>query len=368
MKQLAAALAALVLCTAAAAEPAADRYVILLTLDGVRIQDLFGGMDPVIANAPESESGIYEIDVMKKRYWRDTPQQRREALMPFFWKTLVPAGVIYGNQAKGSKVTVQNDQWFSYPGYSEMLTGRPQPDVKSNDLVRYPANRTALEYARETLGLKYAEVAQIGSWDGFKYAASSRDGTFYMNGGRDAVPAELSTPDIDRYVDLSREIQQLWEESSNDVLAFRIAKDYLLKNRPRLLWIGLGQSDDWAHARRYDLVLDYLHFTDKRISDLWQMIQSTEPYRGRTTLIITTDHGRGRTPADWAEHDYGIQGCQDVFIAVVGPDTPGTGEAENVPDAHQGDVAATILQHLGLDWRKFNPDARPPLPLGYARP
>ena len=42
--------------------------------------------------------------------------------------------------------------------------------------------------------------------------------------------------------------------------------------------------------------------------------------------------------------------------------------AENVPDAHQGDVAATILQHLGLDWRTFNPDARPPLPLGYARP
>ena len=291
------------------------------------MQDLFGGMDPVIANAPESASGIYEIDVMKQRYWRDTPQQRREALMPFFWKTLVPAGVIYGNQAKGSKVTVQNDQWFSYPGYSEMLTGRPQPDVKSNDLVRYPNNRTVLEYARETLGLKYPEVAQIGSWDGFKYAASSRDGAFYMNGGRDAVPAELSTPDIDKYVDLSREIQQLWEESSNDVLAFRIAKEYLLKNKPRLFWIGLGQSDDWAHARRYDLVLDYLHFTDRRLADLWQMIQSTEPYRGRTTLIITTDHGRGRTPADWAEHDYGIQGCQDVFIAVVGPDTPATGEA-----------------------------------------
>ena len=368
MKQLAAALAALVLSTAAAAEPAADRYVILLTLDGVRMQDLFGGMDPVIANAPESESGIYEIDVMKERYWRDTPQQRREALMPFFWKTLVPAGVIYGNQAKGSKVTVQNNHWFSYPGYSEMLTGRPQPDVKSNDLVRYPKNRTVLEYARETLGLKYPEVAQIGSWDGFKYAASSRDGAFYMNGGRDAVPAELSTPDIDKYVDLSREIQQLWEESSNDVLAFRIAKDYLLKNKPRLFWIGLGQSDDWAHARRYDLVLDYLHFTDKRLADLWQTIQSTEPYRGRTTLIITTDHGRGRTPTDWAEHDHGIQGCQDVFIAVVGPDTPATGEAENVPDAHQGDVAATILQHLGLDWRKFHPDARPPLPLGYTRP
>jgi hypothetical protein len=368
MKHFAAALAAVFLFGTAAAEPAAERYVILVTLDGVRTQDLFGGMDPVIANAPEAQSGIYEIDVMRKRYWRETPEQRREALMPFFWKTLVPAGVIYGNQAKGSKVTVQNDQWFSYPGYSELLTGRPQPEVKSNDLVRYPDNRTVLEYARDKLGLEFPEVAQIGSWDGFKYAAASRDGAFYMNGGRDAVPAELSTPDIDRYVELSREIQQLWEESSNDVLAFRIAKEYLLKNKPRLFWIGLGQSDDWAHARRYDLVLDYLHFTDTRLADLWNTLQSTEPYRGRTTLIITTDHGRGRTPADWAEHDFGIQGCQDIFIAVVGPATPATGEAQDVADAHQGDVAATILQHLGLDWRQFDPQARPPLPLAFAKP
>jgi len=368
MKNLAAILATLLLCGAAAAGSADDRYVILVTLDGVRTQELFGGMDPVIANAPEAESGIYDSEVTNQRYWRDTPEQRREALMPFFWKTLVPAGVLYGNPAKGSKATVQNDQWFSYPGYSEILTGRPQPEVKSNDLVRYPDNRTVLEYAREALGLDYAQVAQIGSWDGFKYAAASRDGAFYMNGGRDEVPAGLSTPAIDTYVGLSREIQQLWEESSNDVLAFRIAQEYLHKNKPRVFWIGLGQSDDWAHARRYDLVLDYLHFTDTRLADLWNTIQSTEPYRGRTTLIITTDHGRGRTPADWAEHDYGIQGCQDIFIAVVGPDTPATGEAKDVPEVHQGDVAATILQHLGLDWRKFDPDARPPLPLAYAKP
>ena len=58
--------------------------------------------------------------------------------------------------------------------------------------------------------------------------------------------------------------------------------------------------------------------------------------------------------------------ASDIFIAVVGPDTPATGEAQDVPEAHQGDVAATILQHLGLDWRKFHADARPPLPLSYA--
>jgi len=216
--------------------------------------------------------------------------------------------------------------------------------------VRYAENRTVLEYAREKLDLGYAEVAQIGSWDGFKYAAASRDGAFLMNGGREALPAELSTPDIDRYVDLRRVIQQLLEESSNDVLSFRIAKEYLLKNKPRLLWIGLGQSDDWAHARRYDLVLDYLHYADTMLADLWNTLQATEPYRGRTTLIVTTDHGRGRTPADWAEHDYGIQGCQDIFIAVIGPGHAGHGRGaerpRSAPGRRRGDHPAAARPRL----------------------
>jgi hypothetical protein len=165
-------------CPPALAGPADNGHnIVLVTLDGVRVQEFFGGMDPVISKAPEAESGIYDAAVTTKRWWRETPEARREALMPFIWKTLAPAGIVLGNQARGSKVTVRNDQWFSYPGYSEILTGQAQPDVRSNDLVRYP-HRTVLEYALEKLALKPTEVAQIGSWDGFKYAASSRDGAF----------------------------------------------------------------------------------------------------------------------------------------------------------------------------------------------
>jgi phosphopentomutase/2,3-bisphosphoglycerate-independent phosphoglycerate mutase family metalloenzyme len=357
---LAAALALLASGAAAAAD-LSDRKVILVTLDGVRIQEIFGGMDPVLMNAPEAESGIYEADVTRKRYWRDTPEARREALMPFFWTKLAPAGLVLGNPAKGSGVTVRNDQWFSYPGYSEILTGEPQPDVKSNDFVRYP-HPTVLEYVRTKLGLGYAEVAQIGSWDGFKYAAAQKDGAFFMNGARDPFPPELSTPEIDSLVGLRKDVMQLWEESSNDVLCFRIALAYLAKHRPRVMWLGLGQSDDWAHARRYDLVLDYLHLADRELEELWNTLQSMDAYRGKTTLIVTADHGRGRTPADWAEHDAGIQGSQDIWVAILGPDTPATGEAENVSGVTQSDVAATMLQHLGLDWRAFNPKAGPPIP------
>lgn len=366
-RSFAAALALLASAAAAAADAANDRRVILVTIDGVRMQEIFGGMDPVLLNAKAADSGIYEADVTKSRYWRDTPEARRETLMPFFWKTLVPAGIVLGNQAKGSKVTVRNDQWFSYPGYSEILTGQPQAEVKSNDFVRYP-HRTVLEYVHDTLGLGYGDVVQIGSWEGFKYAASQKDGVFLMNGARDPFPPEYSTAEIDYLVDLRKDVMQLWEESSNDVLCFRIAMAYLKKYQPRVMWLGLGQSDDWGHARRYDLVLDYLHLADREIGELWNTLQSMDAYRGKTTMIITADHGRGRTPADWAEHDAGIQGSQDIWVAIVGPDTPATGEAANVPDVTQSDVAATLLQHLGLDWKAFNPKAGPPIPGGYKAP
>ena len=338
-----------------------ERNIVLVTLDGVRTQELFGGLDEVIAGAPEAQSGIYEIDVTRKRYGGATAQMRREALMPFFWKTLAPAGMVLGNQALGSKVTVRNNQWFSYPGYSEILTGAPQPEVKSNDFVRYP-HETVLEYVQRKLNLKSAEVAQIGSWDGFKYAASQKDGTFFMSGAYGLVPPELSTPEIDLLGRMRQQVIENWEESSNDALTFHIALRYLKQNKPRVLWLGLGQSDDWAHARRYDVVLDYLHLADGFLAELWQTLQSLDGYRDNTTLIVTVDHGRGRTPADWAEHDFGIEGSQDIWIAIIGPDTPALGEVRNFPDVTQSDVAATMLQYLGLDYREFNPKAGPPVP------
>ena len=82
-------------------------------------------------------------------------------------------------------------------------------------------------------------------------------------------------------------------------------------------------------------------------------------------MIITTDHGRGRTPVDWVDHDTGIQGSQDIWIAILGPDTPAIGELRDFPDVTQSDVAATMLQYLGLDYRDFNPAAGPPVPQSF---
>ena len=347
--------------TASATTPRRTKNVILLTLDGLRIQELFGGMDPLLAGKRvQKKSGIYDLDRARQRFWRDTPGERRAVLLPYFWGTLAPQGIVLGDKDRGCSVQPRNPLLFSAPGYSEILTGQPQPDVITNDTKRYP-HRTVLEFVRSELRLGKRQVATIGSWDGFGTLSSSEADAFFTNTGYERVPAGMATPRMEFLGDLQFQIMALWEEGRSDAVTFNIALEYLRTERPRLLYIALGESDDWAHARRYDRLLDYINVADGYLRRLWRTLQSIDQYRGSTTLILTTDHGRGITPSTWVEHDQGIEGSEDIWIAVIGPDTPRRGEVAPCDTLHQSDVAATLLRFFGLDGHLFNPQAGPPI-------
>lgn len=342
------------------AEELNTRNVILVTLDGVRTEEIFSGVDQDLA-AASGKQAYSEIELVRERFQADSADARRKKLLPFFWGTLAPSGMVFGNQERGSRVLVTNAIKWSTPGYSEILTGVVDPAIVDNSPVRYP-NRTVPEYLVEALELPKSKVAQFGSWDGFKYAAASEDDAFVMNGAYDPLPPGLSTPVLDAFVAIRREVMGLWEESSNDAITFRIAMSYLETHEPRFMWLGLGQSDDWAHADRYDRLLDYLHLADSWLADLWAFLEEHPAYAGKTTLIVTTDHGRGRTASDWMEHDESIPGSESIWIAIIGPDTPALGERVTPGTVHQADFAATMLALLRLDPAEFNPDAGPPLP------
>ena len=346
--------------TSPSIRPLRTRNVILVTVDGLRIQELFTGMDPIVSRK-EKRSGIYDLERARTRYWRNTPEERRAALLPFFWSNLALQGIVLGNKWKGSSVHPKNPHLFSAPGYAEILTGQYQPDVLSNDVKRYP-HPTVLEFVRRQLGLGKRQVATFGSWEGFATLSSSEEGAFFTNAGYERVPSEIETARMAYLGDLQFEIMALWEEGRSDAVTFNLALEYLRAQRPRLLYIALDESDDWAHARRYDRLLDYINVFDAYLKTLWETVQSLDGYSGRTTLIVTTDHGRGITPADWVEHDEGIEGSADIWIAVIGPDTPDRGEVAPYPTVHQADVAATLLRFFGLDPGAFNPEAGPPIP------
>ena len=94
---------------------------------------------------------------------------------------------------------------------------------------------------------------------------------------------------------------------------------------------------------------------------LWAFVQGDEQYRDSTTVIITVDHGRGRTPADWTDHGEDVEGAQDVWLVVASPDVPLRGEWRDAPDVSQNQIAATLARFLGFDLAEQNPEAGEPI-------
>jgi bisphosphoglycerate-independent phosphoglycerate mutase (AlkP superfamily) len=128
-----------------------------------------------------------------------------------------------------------------------------------------------------------------------------------------------------------------------------------------VLFVGYGETDNWAHSGRYDLVLHSAHLFDHFVAELWERLQALPAYRDHTTFIITTDHGRGSGPTEWKEHGKEQKGSENIWVAVLGPDTPPLGERSHTAEVHQAQIAATVAALLGKDFRHAVPEAAPPI-------
>ena len=334
------------------------RRVILVTLDGVRPTEFFGGMDSTIVAFRDS-SGIGDSAHIWRDYWRGTAEARRRAMMPFFWDSLAPRGMVMGNPATGGHATITNVQGFSAPGYLEILTGVGQPTVTSNDQVRYPFE-TILQFARRKLGLGAMQVAAFTSWENFRDYVSNQAGDVYVNAGFDTVPEPFTTPTLARLTTLQARAMPEWDGSRLDAFTGAMALEYLRQHRPPLMYVAFNDTDDFAHLRKYGRVLDALHQADDFIRELWQTVQSQPAYRGRTTLVITTDHGRGLTPTTWTDHGRETIGSTEIWMAIIGPGTPAGGGASL--KVTQSQIAATVLTCLGLNPAEFSVAAGLPIP------
>ena len=98
--------------------------------------------------------------------------------------------------------------------------------------------------------------------------------------------------------------------------------------QPRVLYVMLGETDEWAHGRRYELYLDAAWRSDRFVRRLWELAQSLPAYRGKTALVLATDHGRGAAPADWTDHGEKVPAAESIWMAVMGPGTPALGVRE----------------------------------------
>jgi hypothetical protein len=356
----AAALALVLLITIPGTATAAGRTrnVVLIVSDGLRWQEIFTGADPALLD--EKHGGIWDKEkTLRSEFWRDDVSERRRALFPFLWGTVAVKGQIFGNQALGSKARVTNGLAFSYPGYNEMLTGHPDPRINSNEFGPNP-NISVFEWLNSLPDL-HGQVAVFATWENFNDIFNVSRSHLPVQAGWHPPYRGSLTPRQELLNQLYDTTTRMDEEDVYDAFMQVPLLDSFATQQPRVLFVCYGETDNWAHAGRYDLVLHSAHHFDHFVEQLWNKLQALPAYRDQTTFIITTDHGRGSGLTEWKEHGVAQKGSENVWVAVMGPDTPALGERRQTAEIHQAQIAATIAALLGKDFRAAVPAAAPPI-------
>ena len=321
----------------------ATRNLVLVTVDGLRWQEVFQGLDPLLAH--ERTAGMDHPGDRLKKYDLSGEVRRREALLPFFWTKLAARGVVFRD------VKVTNGYRISYPGYSEILTGRAEDRLIHSNLPIPNPNETVLEFLKRKLALDTRQVAAFASWQTFQGIVEHEPGAIFVNAGYQAIDNPRASASMAELSRLQFHLLTPWPEARHDYITGGMALEYLRAEKPRALLISFDETDDWAHDRRYDRVLDAVAEFDSFLERLMKTIESLPEYRGQTTVVVTTDHGRGATLDDWFDHGRAIANADRIWLAISGPDTPaGITSDEKV---EQRDIAPTMIKLMGLDPNEY---------------
>src|ERR1700733_3724386 len=134
MKKLTLIILAVVLVSQVFGQGFRTANVVIVTLDGLRWQEVYRGADSALINSKYTD----DKSSVQKQFWADDAGERRKMLFPFLWSTLARRGQLYGNRDAGSKDEVANSYFFSYPGYNEIFTGYTDPHMNTNNAISNP--------------------------------------------------------------------------------------------------------------------------------------------------------------------------------------------------------------------------------------
>lgn len=334
---------------------AQQQNIVIITTDGLRWQELFKGMDSSLANNKKYNQG--DSAYLYQKYGAATAAERRQKLMPFVWSVMQARGIISGNRSLGNKVNVANPYWFSYPGYSELMTGYPDTLINSNSYKPNP-NINVLEFLNKQPALK-GKLAAFGAWNAFdRILNEERSGIPVIN-AFDPCGGKAPTEKEKLINQMLADSYKPWGQAEClDVFTHYAAMEHLKTRQPRVLYIAYGETDEWAHAGKYKNYLDAAHQVDEWLKEIWQWLQSHPRYAGKTTLLLTTDHGRGDSNKDqWTDHGADIPGADEIFIAAMGPAIKKAGELAIPMQLQQMQVAQTIAKVMGYNFVAEHPIA-----------
>lgn len=328
-----------------------DHRVIVIMTDGLRWQEVFKGMDSVIAKKKIYHHG----DSLKifQKYWAPTAEERRKKLMPFMWSTVLAKGQIHGNRDKGSLMNVSNPYWFSYPGYSELTTGQVDTAVNSNDYMPNP-NTNFFEYLN-TLPAYKGKVVAFGAWDAFDRILNEKRAGFpvinafdeYVQIGKDAEASLLSNMVKDTH-------RAFGNSEVLDVFMHYQIMHYLKKEKPKAAFLSYGDTDEFAHEGNYSFYLDGARAFDKYVSDIWNFVQNTPEYKDNTTILITTDHGRGdANKYQWTSHGQKVPDCHQTWYMMLGKGVAVEGEVSKPEQTYTKELIHKVSSLMGLNFKSI---------------
>jgi hypothetical protein len=309
---------------------APDAAVVLVTLDGVRWQDVFVGADPGVARAAGVRAPTAAV------------------LMPHLHALVAQRGVALGAPGHGPPVSASGPSHVSLPGYTEIFTGRRSHECADNACgrTRIP---TVFDEARDNGG-DGADVAVFASWERMDRAATARPGRFVLSCGRTRAAGD----EVIRADDTMRDLLDRAARSDPypgsgdyrpDRLTAALALRYLETRRPTLLFVGLGEPDEYAHRGDYAGYLASLRAADDTLGELFEVLGRMGPRGEHTSVIVTADHGRGR---DWRSHGRDYPESGRVWLVAAGPGVTERGLATSVRPHALADVAPTVRVLLGL--------------------
>lgn len=280
--------------------------VVLVTIDGVRWQEIFEGVDGALAPR------------------RPAP----DVLLPNLRRLFFDEGTVIGDPRFAGGIEGSAPRHMSMPGYVEIATGAGTA-CADND-CRPALGETiadAVAAAPDDHG-----AAVFGSWSEIARAAAARPDRLFVQTG--AAPGQPGRPlgGGEAYL-------------ADNVTAAQ-ALTYLHSKRPRFLWVALGDTDEWAHAGDYGQYLASLQAADRFLADLSATLATMGDRGAHTAILVTADHGR-----DPGFRDHGGPPSAAVWLLARGPTIPKRGAIPTSRKRQLRDVAPTMRALLGLPAR-----------------
>jgi hypothetical protein len=310
----------------------AESAVVLVVLDGVRWQDVFSGADRALVHARDSDAVAWE---------------NPRSLMPNLYRSIDRNGVALGAPGRGAEVAVGGAALVSLPGYLELFAGRPDPRCRSNECRRPPA-RTIADDVADSSGA--ADVAIVSSWSTIARASSSDPSRFVVSAGRARVEHAselLAIPGVAPLLEESAR-GRAWPGEGDyrpDALTSRVALRVLEAARPRFLFVGLGDADEYAHHGDYRGYVGALHDSDVFLGQLSAALGRMGARGLHTTVVVTTDHGRA---SDFCDHGQRYPESRRIWLVASGEDVRARGFVAAARRYTLSDVAPTVRALLGI--------------------